>query len=156
MSIYPHLETNSGTMLVYTKFWSSVICGKNSEVSISLTLQLVCKLWSPQSGGRNTAPDWSVHPLVIGLFWPRMTAVCSVCGTQLVHFSTPKLCKWDAGVGVGVNYITALKSHKCVHYPALTEWFAIGIQYLYPKMNLAYIIINNNESNTLMLQSTFN
>jgi len=156
MSIYPHLETNSGTMWEYTKFWSSVICGKNSEESISLTLQLVRKLQLPQSAGRNTAPDWSVHLLIIGLLWPRMTPVCGVCllcGTKLVHFGMPKLCKWDAeGVKVGVNYIAVLKLQMCTLSSTYT-WFTIDIQYLYPKMNLAHIIIVN-ESNILMLQST--
>lgn len=118
MSICPHLETNSGTMWEYTKFWSSVICGKNSEASISLTLQLVRKLQLPQSAGRNTAPDWSVHLLIIGLLWPRLTPVCSVC-----------LCKQDVeGVGVGVNYITALKLQMCTlpsTYTIVCNWYSI-------------------------------
>jgi hypothetical protein len=134
MSIYPHLETNSGTMWEHTKFWSSVICGKNSEASISLTLQLVRKLQLPQSAGRNTASDWSVHLLLIGLLWPRMTAVCSVClacGTELVHYGMPKFCKWDAeGVGVDVNYITALNSQMCTLpsiYRMVCNWHSIFI-----------------------------
>jgi len=134
MSIYSHRETNSGTMWEYTKFWSSVICGKNSEASISLTLQLVRKLQLPQSAGRNTTPNWSVHLLIIGLFWARMTPVCSVClvcGTKLVQFGMPKLCKWDAeGVGVGVNYIAALKLQMCTvssTYTMVCNWYSILI-----------------------------
>jgi hypothetical protein len=156
MSIYANLETNSGTVWEYTKFWSSVICGKNSKAKISLTLQLVHKLQLPQSVGRNTAPDWSVHPLVIGLLWPRMIAVCSVClvcGTKMVHFSMPKLCKWDAGVGVGVNYITALKSHMCKlpsTYRMVCNWYSILISPNECSLYNHHI----NESNTLKLQST--